>query len=179
MKLSKKAIGFVIGIATIALVGLSVLQIKNLRLSLKTNEQIFTQKLDLASGLINKKFSDKESYLKILDDAAKRVKITGALNDSESDQFLTQVIDDIFENCGLDIDYEYAIYTHAKREGRFQFVMGDQGSSLDFELTDCDNPQERGHAWANLTCSPKHGEDESYHLGIFFPKKRCLRICPI
>ena len=51
----------------------------------------------------------------------------------------------------------------------FSFVLGDEGSSLDFELASCTNPQERGHAWSTLTCSQGFSDNENYHLAVFFP----------
>ncbi len=172
MKLSKRTIGFVIAIATIALVGLSVLQVMNLRNAMQTNEQIFLQKVDLASGLISKTFDKQEKLPNILHNAAIKVKKSGELNDPEIDLALSKLIDEVLESCGLDIPYEYAVYEHKKDlSGLFSFVMGDEGSTLDFELPSCEDPHRVGNAWASLTCNKGFGLNNNYHLGVFFPRK--------
>ena len=165
MHLSKKAIVIVIGIATVALVGLSTLQVQNLRSSLKTNKQIFLQKVDLASGKISHEFLQNKDYTSLLTNAAKRVKKSGQLNDPKMDQVMKSIMDPIFDETGIDIPYEYAVYVHKPMGNGFDFVMGDDGTSLEFELVSCVNPQERGHGWANLTCS----SGGNLHLALFFP----------
>lgn len=171
MKLSKKAIFFVIGIATVALVGLSVLQVQNLRSSLKTNKQTFLHKVDLASTKIANAFSSDSYYPNQLIHAADRVRKSGQLNDQKMDQQMKAIIDPIFEDAGLDIPYEYAIYMHNERDDGFSFVMGDEGTSLEFALASCENPQERGHGWATLTCAAGYADDDSFHLALFFPSQ--------
>ncbi len=175
MNLSKKTIGIVISLAAIALIGLSALQIKNLNSSIKTNRQIFKQKVDLSSSLIASNFSKFQEYPELLHAAAKRVARSNQLNDPEIDQKLRKLIDDVFEQNGLDIPYEYGVYRHKdtpfSSTPKFVFALGDAGSSLDFELPDCENPQERGQGWASLTCSQGYGEDQSYHLAVFFPSQ--------
>ncbi|MEQ8473600.1 MAG: HAMP domain-containing sensor histidine kinase [Marinoscillum sp.] len=165
MQLSKKAIALVIGIATVALVGLSVLQVQNLRSSLVTNKQIFLQKVELASTRIANKFLSSNHYTKELLYAAHEVRETGQLNDPGMDQTMREIIDPILVEHGLNIRYEYAIYQHKPVDDGFTFVLGDSGASLNFELQTCVNPRERGHGWANLTCSS--GGD--LHLALFFP----------
>lgn len=169
MKLSKKAIFIVIGIATIALVGLSVLQIVNLRSSLSTNKQIFSQKVDLASQKISSIFKTNATYPSQLRVAANRVSKSGQLNDDAMDERIREIINPILEGHGLDISYEYAIYDHKKSGEGFTFVMGDSGEGLDFQLTSCENPQERGHGWADLTCAHTCSPAGNYHLALFFP----------
>jgi two-component system, OmpR family, phosphate regulon sensor histidine kinase PhoR len=172
MILSKRTIRIVIVVATIALVGLSVLQIQNLRNAMDTNNQIFDQKVDLASGLISNAFSKNRDYPNLLAAAAERIDKTGELNDKPTDELLTRLIDDVFEQCGLDIPYEYAVYKHQGSSAElFSFVLGDKGSSLDFELASCENPQSRGHGWATLTCNLGYGDESNFHLGLFFPNK--------
>ncbi|MEP0273565.1 sensor histidine kinase [Ekhidna sp.] len=165
--MSKKAIVLVIGIATIALVGLSILQIHNLRSSLVTNKQIFLQKVDLASSKISDEFISSQYYAKELQSATFRISQTDQLNDEKMDQTMRSVIDPKLEEHGIGIPYEYAIYQHKPVDEGFDFVMGDDGSSLEFELASCINPQERGHGWSNLTCSA--GGD--LHLAMFFPSQ--------
>ncbi|MEQ8906102.1 MAG: HAMP domain-containing sensor histidine kinase [Ekhidna sp.] len=165
MHLSKKAITIVIGIATLALVGLSVLQVQNLRSSLKTNKQIFLQKVDLAASQIAHEFVTSPFYADELNKAATRVQQINQLNDAETDALMTSIIDPVFDANGIDLAYEYAVYMHKPEREGFSFVMGDDGASLDFELKNCTNPQERGHGWANLTCS----SGGNMHLALFFP----------
>lgn len=170
MKLSRRAIFFVIGIATIALVGLAVLQVQNLRSSLETNKQTFLHKVDLASTKISDAFSSSY-YSDALVKAAQKVRKSGELNDPEMDKKMRELIDPIFEEAGLDIPYEYAIYVHKGEGTGFNFVMGDDGASLEFELVSCDNPQERGHGWATLTCGSAFSASDSFHLALFFPSQ--------
>lgn len=165
MQLSKKAIFFVIGLASLALVGLSVLQIQNLRSSLTTNKQIFLQKVDLAASKISKEFLNSSYYSEQLRQAEKRLKQSDELNDPVMDQHMKGILEPIFEEHGIDLAYEYAVYVHKEESDGFNFVMGDDGASLEFELTSCENPQERGHGWANLTCS----SGGNLHLALFFP----------
>jgi two-component system phosphate regulon sensor histidine kinase PhoR len=165
MQLSKKAIVLVIGIATLALVGLSVLQVQNLRSSLKTNKQIFLQKVDLACSKIAHEFVTSPYYTEELNKAADKMLLSNELNDPETDALMTGIIDPIFDENGIDLAYEYAVYMHKPEREGFSFVVGDDGSSLDFELKNCTNPQERGHGWANLTCS----SGGNMHLALFFP----------
>ncbi len=173
MNLSKKAIGLVTGLATIALVGLSVVQLKNLNSSIETNKQIFLQKVDLCSGMIGEYFSKTPDYGTLLHQAALRVKENGTLNDLEMDKKLRELIDDVFKSYSLDLPYEYAVYQHAsnRSSGGFNFVLGDSGTTLDFELESCENPQERGHSWTVLTCSNGVNGDGDYHLAVFFPSQ--------
>ena len=165
MHLSKKAIIIVIGIASFALIGLSTLQIQNLRSSLTTNKQIFLQKVDLASTKISNIFLMSEVYTDQLRMASVKVSQSGELVDPEMDQTMRGIINSVFEQHGIDIPYEYAVYVHKSANSGFDFVMGDPGSSPEFQLVNCSNPQERGHGWANLTCSS--GGD--LHLARFFP----------
>lgn len=165
MQLSKKAIFIVIGLASVALVGLSVLQIQNLRSSLKTNKQIFLQKVDLAASKISNEFLTKSHYSESLRQAEYRMRKSDELNDPIMDQHMKNILEPIFAEHGLELAYEYAVYMHKEDTDGFRFVMGDDGASLDFELVSCENPRERGHGWANLTCSA--GGD--LHLALFFP----------
>lgn len=165
MQLSKKAIFVVIGLASLALVGLSVLQIQNLRSSLTTNKQIFLQKVDLAASKITKEFLTNSHYSEQLRQAEHRMRTSNELNDPIMDQHMKNILEPIFEQHGIDLSYEYAVYMHKEDTDGFNFVMGDDGASLEFELVSCDNPQERGHGWANLTCS----SGGNLHLALFFP----------
>ncbi len=165
MQLSKRAIFIVIGLASIALVGLSVLQIHNLRSSLTTNKQIFLQKVDLAASKISTEFLTNPYHAQNLREAEDRMKKSDQLNDPIMHQHMKNIIAPIFEEYGLDLEYEYAVYMHKEYSGGFSFVMGDDGTSLDFELKSCENPKERGHGWANLTCS----SGGNLHLALFFP----------
>jgi two-component system phosphate regulon sensor histidine kinase PhoR len=174
MNLSKKAITIVIGLASIALVGLAVIQVKNLNSSIETNRHIFLQKVDLCSSKIGDLFNKDHHYASLLFDAVKHVRNTGEMNDPELDGQIRQLVDNVFREFGLSLPYEYAVYKHTNLETEdgapvFSFVLGDEGSSLDFELRDCTNPQDRGHAWSTLTCSRGFEDDEGYHLAVFFP----------
>lgn len=165
MQLSKKAIFLVIGLASIALVGLTVLQIQNLRSSLTTNKQIFLQKVDLAASKISKEFLTNSHYSEQLRQAEHRMRKSNELNDPIMDQHMKNILEPIFAEHGIDLEYEYAVYVHKEETDGFNFVMGDDGASMDFELKSCENPQERGHGWANLTCST----GGNLHLALFFP----------
>ncbi len=165
MQLSKKAIFVVIGLASLALVGLSVLQIQNLRSSITTNKQIFLQKVDLAASKISKEFLTKPHYSQQLREAEHRMRQTNKLNDPIMHKHMENILEPIFAEHGIDLDYEYAVYMHKEDTDGFNFIMGDDGASLDFELASCENPQERGHGWANLTCS----SGGNLHLALFFP----------
>ena len=61
---------FVIGIATIGFLGLSILQIINLDSSLETNHQIFRQKVHLASAQVSSTFMEDRTYSRLLYEAA-------------------------------------------------------------------------------------------------------------
>ena len=50
MNLSRKAITFVISIAAIAMIGLVVIQVRNLNSSIATNRDIFLQKENIPVG---------------------------------------------------------------------------------------------------------------------------------
>lgn len=171
MRLSKKAILAVSGIAIIALIGLSILQIQNLRSSLTTNKQIFLQKVDLASSQIAHLFASNKNYPNQLQRAADRLRKSGELTDPKMDKEMRDIIDPIFESSGLDIPYEYAIYIDKRGEGGFDFVMGDDGTDPAFKLVGCVNPKEVGHGWANLTCSPVYASKDNYYLALFFPNQ--------
>ena len=158
---------FVIGIATIAFIGLCILQVENLTSSLNTNRKIFLQKVDLASSSISEEFLTDTNNPYLLNTAAHQLDVSGKLNDPQMDQKFRNIINPTLEAYGIDIAYEYAIYVHKEFGEGFKFVMGDSGSSLDFELVNCENPDERGHGWVNLTCSKDLGSD--YHLALFFP----------
>lgn len=171
MKLSKRAIVIVIGLATIALVGLSILQIQNLRSSIIINRKTFLHKVDLASNKVSSFFISNPEYGQLLHQAVDRIKLSKELNDPDMDVRMKHVINPVLEEFGLDIPYEYAIYIHKESQDGYKFVMGDDGATLEFELVDCSNPQERGHGWANLTCSRGFGDDNNFHLALFFPSQ--------
>ena len=180
MNLSKRAIGFVIGLATVALIGLVVIQVRNLNSSIDTNRHIFLQKIDLCSSKLGDRFVSDKYALDLLFKAIRHVGETGDLNDPKLDEHMRAMIDQVFEEYSLDLPYEYAIYRHTDEENEegtplFKFVLGDAGSTLDFELQSCITPQERGHAWSTLTCTlgtTFGGRDNAgYHLAVFFPSK--------
>lgn len=165
MHLSKKAIALVIGVATIALIGLSVIQVQNLRSSLITNKQIFLQKVELSCSKIANEFLYSSYYTNKLLDAIHDVHTTDKSKDPGMDHMMRSIIDPILEEHGIDISYEYAIYQHKPSTNGFDFIMGDNGASLDFKLQSCTNPKDRGHGWASLTCST----GGNLHLALFFP----------
>lgn len=176
MNLSKKAITFVIGLAAIALIGLVVIQVNNLNSSIDTNRHIFLQKVDLCSTKIGETFAEDGQYAALLFNAVRHVAETGDLNDPQLDGQMRDLIDAVFDEYSLDLPYEYGVYRHTNTESDegaplFSFVLGDEGTTLDFELVSCTNPQERGHAWSTLTCSQGFSDDQSYHLAVFFPNK--------
>ena len=158
---------FVIGTATVAFIGLAFLQIENLTSSFDTNRKIFLQKVDLASSSISQEFLSGTNNTALLVATAQQLDASGKLSDPEMDQRFRNIINPTLEIFGIDTPYEYAIYEHNPSSDGFKFVMGDSGSSLDFELIDCVNPDERGHGWTNLTCSQELGGD--YHMALFFP----------
>lgn len=170
MHLSKRSIWLVIFMVTVALIGLSVVQLKNLNSSIETNRQIFGQKVDLCSSMIGGDFSSSQSHIQLLHNTARKIKANGGHNDPEIDSQLRALIDKAFDFYSLNLKYEYAVYQHKPNQsGAFRFVLGDLGTSLDFELASCTNPQERGHAWTNLTCSDGIDGNGDYHLAVFFP----------
>ena len=170
MKLSRFATYLVIITATFALVGISILQIQNLRKSFETNKKIFLHKVDLASTNIAATFQQDTRNPKLLGDVALCLRKSSSLNDPEMDMMFRRIIDPTLEQHGLDIPYEYAVYEHNQYGDGFRFVMGDDGASLNFTLVGCVNPNERGHGWANLTCSQELGVND-YHLALFFPSQ--------
>jgi two-component system phosphate regulon sensor histidine kinase PhoR len=165
-----KSTYLVISLALVAFLGLSVLQILNLKSSIKTNRQIFLQKVDLASKEMTNSFLGNMEYTMLLSDAGLRLSCTGEINEPAVDGALRDVIEPILEDHNIDTPYEYAVYEHKEKGEGFQFVLGDDGASLDFDLQSCENPRERGHGWANLTCSPDLDRGD-YHLALFFPQQ--------
>ncbi len=165
-----KSTYLVIGLALIAFLGLSILQILNLQHSIKTNRQIFLQKVDLASVEMTNLFSGNTKYSLLLNDAGVRLSCTGGINEPTVDAVLRDVIEPILADHNIDTPYEYAVYEHKAHGPGFQFVLGDDGASLNFDLQSCENPRERGHGWANLTCSPSLDYGD-YHLALFFPQQ--------
>lgn len=159
----------VIALATVAFIGLTFMQVNSLRKSLDTNKQIFLQKVDLASTSIAMKFSEDIANSTSLVEAESRVLCSGALNDPDMDRRLRNLIDPELEYHGIATPYEYSVYTHKPFGDGFSFVLGDEGRGLDFQLVNCENPDERGHGWANLTCSTKI-VSRDYHLALFFPE---------
>lgn len=174
MNLSKRAIAIVIGLAAIAMIGLAVIQVRNLNSSIDTNRHIFLQKVDLCSQKIAEVFSGDMANAEKLFDAVRYVAETGQLNDPKLDQHMRKMIDKVFNEFSLEVDYEYAIYRHAddsEDQALFSFVLGDPGESLGYELTGCIDPKERGHAWSTLTCKMEVEDKAGYHLAVFFPNK--------
>lgn len=174
MNLSKKAITFVIGLAALALIGLVVIQVRNLNSSIETNRHIFRQKVDICSTKISDKFDKETANAFLLFEAVNYVGQTGKLNDPKFDIQMRELIDGIFEEYGVDLVYEYGVYRHASHDPidetpLFSFVLGDAGSTLGFALPSCTKPQDMGHSWSILTCSKGFSEEESYHLAVFFP----------
>ena len=160
----------VVFLATLSFLGLSVLQVINLKSSLNTNKNIFRQKVDLASSSIAFAFSQKNEYAHLLSDIGTQLIESPEINDPKIDKVFRELINPTLEDHGIDTPYEYAVYIHKEEEPGFRFVLGDSGASLDFKLTSCENPNERGHGWANLTCSQNIVKND-YHLALFFPEQ--------
>ena len=174
MKLSNRSIGFVIGLATLSLIGLSVMQVFNLKSSIKTNSQIFLQKVDLVSGSLGTRFLEHDNYPHLLDHAVKRVRKSGNITDGEMDLRIRKIIDEAMLEYNLDLPYQYAIYVHKEnsKDQLFTFAMGDSDlAGEDFNLSNCEVPEERRYGWTNLTCSKGYGNSGDYHLGLFFPSQ--------
>ncbi|MEO1054607.1 MAG: HAMP domain-containing sensor histidine kinase [Bacteroidota bacterium] len=158
----------VVALATISFLGLAVLQIINLQSSLDTNRKIFRQKVHLACSKISDHFFEDRDRTDQLTEAAIK-SCTKNISDPEIDMVMRSIIDPTLVNYGINTPYEYAVYKHKKEQDGFRFVLGDDGASLDFELRSCENPNERGHGWTSLTCSPDQGGD--LHLALFFPEE--------
>jgi len=177
MNLSRKAITFVISLAAIAMIGLVVIQVRNLNSSIATSRNIFLQKVDLCSQQIGEYFTNDAKVDQSLYNSLLMIDEPSEVSNEYLDNYLRLLIDEVFEEYGLDqMQYEYAVYSHRDKNGeegpeQFQFVMGDEGNSLGFSLTGCINPQERGHAWSTLTCTMGIPNDAGYHLAVFFPDK--------
>ena len=167
----KRSTFLVMALALIAFVGLSVLQVLNLNSSIKTNRQIFLQKVHLASKSISDAFLDNSDFAFDLHEVDVRLTCSGAINEPEIDLTLRSVIDTVLQDHSIETPYVYAVYDHKARGSGFNFVLGDDGTSMDFDLTSCENPQERGHGWANLTCSSSLRAKGDYHLALFFPEQ--------
>jgi len=174
MKLSNRSIGFVIGLATLSLIGLSIIQVFNLKSSIKTNNQIFLQKVDLVSGSLGTRFLEHDNYPHLLDHAVKRVRKSGNITDGEMDLRIRKIIDEAMLEYNLDLPYQYAIYVHKEnsKDPLFTFAMGDSDlAGEDFNLSNCEVPEERRYGWTNLTCSKGYRTSGDYHLGLFFPSQ--------
>ncbi len=157
----------VVIIATIGFIGLSVLQILHLNSSIETNKKIFLQKVHLASSVIASTFIKDKEYATLIHKAASNVNEGSVHKDSEMDHLFRAIIGPVLKDHGIDLPYEYAVYVDKESKDGYDFVMGDEGASLDFPLMTCEDPDKRGHGWANLTCSPV--SSGNYHLALFFP----------
>lgn len=166
-----KSTYLVIGLGLIAFLGLSFLQVLNLKSSVKTNRQIFLQKVHLASKSISNSFMGNSNYAYLLSEADVKLSCSGNINDPSVDGVLRSVIDTVLRDHAIETPYVYAVYNHKSIGDGFEFVLGDDGAGLNLDLTSCDNPQERGHGWANLTCSSDFIEGSDYHLALFFPEQ--------
>ena len=155
---------FVIGMATIGFLGLSILQIINLDSSLKTNHQIFKQKVHLASAQASSIFMEDKTYGRLLYEATQPGTNTSA-EKQQMDRIFRSLIEQVLRDHGITIPYEYAIYADKQRKPGFDYVMGDIGTTLDFPLVSCEYPDQKGVGWVTLTCSPTG----NYHLALFFP----------
>ncbi len=174
MKLSNRSIGFVIGMATLSLIGLSVMQVFNLKSSIKTNSQIFLQKVDLVSGSLGNKFIEHDNYPHLLYHAVQRARKSHTVADGEMDLRIRKIIDQAMLEYNLDLPYQYGIYVHKdhSKDQLFTFVMGDSNlAGEDFDLSNCEVPEERRYGWSNLTCSKGYEKSGDYHLGLFFPSQ--------
>ncbi len=155
---------FVIGIATIGFLGLSILQIINLDSSLETNHQIFRQKVHLASAQVSSAFMEDRTYSRLLYEAAQLN--NGISKEKEQmDKMFRSLIEPVLLDHGVTIPYEYAVYADKPKKSGFDYVMGDIGETLDFPLVTCEYPDQKGVGWVTLTCSPTG----NYHLALFFP----------
>ncbi len=157
----------VVVVATIGFLGLSVLQIIHLNSSIETNKQIFLQKVHLASSNIATTFLKDAEYSSMIETAAERVQNSESTKDPEMDGLFRAIIQPILEDHGIYLPYEYAVYVDKEKRDGYDFVMGDNGASLDFPLISCENPDKLGHGWASLTCAPVYSG--RYHLALFFP----------
>ncbi|TDI65543.1 MAG: HAMP domain-containing histidine kinase [Bacteroidetes bacterium] len=174
MKLSNRAIGFVISLATLSLIGLSVMQVFNLKSSIKTNNQIFLQKVDLVSGSLGTRFLEHDNYPHLLHHAVERARKSGNISDGEMDQRIREVIEEAMHEYNLDLAYQYGIYVHKENseELLFTFVIGDSAlEGEDINLGNCEILEQRKYGWSNLTCSKGYKNSGDYHLGLFFPSQ--------
>lgn len=164
MNLSKKATTIVIVVATISLVGLSLVQFQWLDNSIKLNRSIFYQKVDLASELIGEETRQNTALLR---------EIVRKLADStqlsvRTHHAITEVIDSALDAHNITARYTYGLYQHAN--GHKEQYRWAGGTAVDSTLTPGCHDQVRSFGWANLTCGQAAGHWKAhYHLGLFFP----------
>lgn len=157
----------VIIIASVALIGLSVVQYSWLRESINTNREIFYQKVDLASNYAAERIQSDVSLLRAINYDLEK---TGTLTNG-THQRISYTIDSTLRESNINTSFKYGIYRHLKTvESGFELVTG-TATENSLIVSAC-NPKDQAFGWANISCSKAtQAFAEPYHLGLFFPNE--------
>ncbi|MEQ8573789.1 MAG: histidine kinase dimerization/phospho-acceptor domain-containing protein, partial [Fulvivirga sp.] len=162
----------VIIVAAVSLIGLCWVQYNWLQDSIKINREIFEQKIDLATANVKEALNkDIHFHGAVVTELLDNHKLS-----PETSQRFKAFIDSVMVNmAGLDVAFDYGIYTHNTPDDTnlFQKMEGDNVPDM-LDFSDCPATEEKDFGWASLTkgtVSYAHTHQTQsfhYHLGLFF-----------
>ncbi len=161
MENQKKITIFIVVLVLISLAGILVVQAGWLNKAVLTNNEIFQQKVDLAT----KKASELYLSDTALPGNIHRSLMANTEKEDNVHQYIQAVIEEAFNEANLPLSYTYGLYKH---EGRLEnvLVFGDANETVLASST-CTQKSERSFGWANLTCNKGYEIGNDYHLAIF------------
>ena len=157
--MSSRIIPFVIVLAIISLVGLSVVQFQWLSDSVQLHRRTFYQQVDLATKMAGAKAWTTRLPSKLPNDTSLPYPLH---------REVTAAIDSALNEYNITATYTYGLYEHRHPQNsdcQYHWVSGTAIDRTPVDLS-CE-PQQRTFGWANLACEPP--KTTSYSLGLFFP----------
>ena len=162
MLLNKRTITTVVIITLLSLVGLICIQVYWINKSIRTNSQVFQQKIDMATTITGELFrkdpyAAHEIHLAIISDTPDEEKIQ---------TIVSKFIDSSFIKCNLPLNYTFGIYQHDHNHGN-TLVAGNAAETVLHHSQCSERAQERNFGWSTLTCSSGYNYKNNYNLAIF------------
>lgn len=167
MNLGKKIpVVAVVTIASLSLLGLSWVQFGWIKESIKMNEKIFHQRIDVATNKVGEEIKKDDVLLKSI---IRDLRSSNTLSEP-SNRKISDIIVLILTADNIFTDFEFGLYQHdSGSSSDFIWLGGTSDSELAPTFV-CPS-EDRPFGWTDVTCSLSNPDYGNYHLGLFFPQK--------
>ncbi|MBQ4819908.1 HAMP domain-containing sensor histidine kinase [Aquimarina sp. MMG016] len=161
MPLNKRTITAVVIITLLSLVGLICIQVYWINKSIRTNSQVFQQKVDMATTITGELFRKDPFAASEIHQA-----IINNKDEEKVKSIISKFIDSSFARCNLPLNYTFGIYKHGSNHSN-TLVAGD-ATELVINNSHCSNRNEtRTFGFSKLTCNVRDLQGNDYQLAIF------------